>query len=80
MDVILESADGLASSQPATATDETLFNEDFLFDGDSMFNGDNLFGGETFSSGNGEEIAVEALESPTDSKDENCKHCQYVYK
>lgn len=76
MDVILESADGLASSPPATTTSDSLFNDDFLFDGDSMFNGDSLFGGETFSNGNGEEIAVEALESPTDNKDDNCKNCQ----
>ena len=34
------------------------------------------FNGETFSSGNGEEIAVEALESGLDGKDENCKGCQ----
>lgn len=32
--------------------------------------------GETFSSGNGEEIAVEPLESAVDGKDENCKSCQ----
>lgn len=35
-----------------------------------------MFSGETFSSGNGEEIAVEALESASDGKDENCKSCQ----
>lgn len=35
-----------------------------------------MFSGETFSSGNGEEIAVEALESAVDGKDENCKSCQ----
>lgn len=32
-------------------------------------------GGETFNSGNGDEVAVEPLES-LDGKDENCKHCQ----
>jgi hypothetical protein len=32
-------------------------------------------GGETFSSSNGEEIAVEALECSSDGKDENCKNC-----
>jgi hypothetical protein len=38
---------------------------------------ENMFsGGETFSSGNGEEIAVEPLENSSDGKDENCKHCQ----
>lgn len=35
-----------------------------------------MFSGETFSSGNGEEIAVEPLESSVDGKDENCKSCQ----
>ena len=34
------------------------------------------FCGETFSSGNGDEIAVEPLESSSDGRDENCKHCQ----
>lgn len=34
------------------------------------------FNGETFSSGNGEEIAVEPLENAADGKDENCKGCQ----
>jgi hypothetical protein len=34
------------------------------------------FNGETFSSGNGDEIAVEPLESAADGKDENCKGCQ----
>jgi hypothetical protein len=37
---------------------------------------ENMFSGETFSSGNGEEIAVEPLENSSDGKDENCKHCQ----
>lgn len=32
--------------------------------------------GETFSSGNGDEIAVEPLEMSCDGKDENCKQCQ----
>lgn len=31
---------------------------------------------ETFSSGNGDEIVVEALENSSDGKDENCKQCQ----
>lgn len=38
---------------------------------------DTMFSGETFSSGNGEEIAVEPLEKNlSDGKDENCQHCQ----
>lgn len=37
---------------------------------------DGMFGGDTFSSGNGEEIAVEPLESISDGKDEDCKKCQ----
>lgn len=37
---------------------------------------DSMFNGETFSSGNGDEIVVEALESLSDGRDENCKHCQ----
>lgn len=36
---------------------------------------DMMFGGETFSSGNGDEIAVEPLESACDGRDENCKNC-----
>jgi hypothetical protein len=35
-----------------------------------------MFSGETFSSGNGDEIAVEPLECSSDGKDENCKHCE----
>lgn len=35
-----------------------------------------FIGGDTFSSGNGEEIAVEPLESALDARDENCKNCQ----
>ena len=34
--------------------------------------------GETFSSGNGDEIAVEPLENGTDGKSEDCKICEYV--
>lgn len=37
-----------------------------------------MFSGETFSSGNGDEIAVEPLEMASDGKDENCKQCQCV--
>lgn len=37
---------------------------------------DSMFSCETFSSGNGDEIAVEPLESLSDGKDENCKQCQ----
>jgi hypothetical protein len=33
------------------------------------------FNSETFSSGNGDEIAVEPLENALDGKDENCKEC-----
>lgn len=35
-----------------------------------------IFNSETFSSGNGDEIAVEPLECSSDGKDENCKQCQ----
>lgn len=45
----------------------------------SLFNGSGnvLNGIESFSSGNGDEVAVEPLEKcPSDGKDENCKHCQ----
>lgn len=39
--------------------------------------GNVLNGVESFSSGNGDEIAVEPLEKiQSDGKDENCKHCQ----
>lgn len=37
----------------------------------------NIFiSGETFNTGNGEEVAIEALENASDGKDENCNHCQ----
>jgi hypothetical protein len=46
----------------------------------SLFNGNGIdVNGieSSFSSGNGEEVAVEPLEkNPSDGKDENCKHCQ----
>ena len=38
-------------------------------------NNDGMFS-ETFSSGMGDEIAVEPLENMLDGKDENCKKCQ----
>lgn len=45
-------------------------------DGQTMTTTEMMFNGETFSSGNGDEIAVEPLESISDGRDENCKQCQ----
>lgn len=42
----------------------------------SLTTANDMFNCETFSSGNGDEIAVEPLESVSDGKDENCKQCQ----
>lgn len=42
----------------------------------SQVTANDMFNCETFSSGNGDEIAVEPLESISDGKDENCKQCQ----
>lgn len=53
----------LATGDALTSQSQTASNE-------TMFNC------ETFSSGNGDEIAVEPLESVSDGKDENCKQCQ----
>lgn len=84
MEMILAPSEGM-SPQPTTPTETTFNGSEGLFNGtdtmfsgsDSMFGGsDTMFGGaETFSSGNGEEIVVEALESSSDGKDENCKNC-----